>query len=293
MSRFKRALPMALAIAFVSAPTALANDYLTQTPPLSTSKVDPIGQEWTPRNYRYSIGYETSSTGPTGNNLVDGGFWNGAFGVDLLLGYTKGADSVQTQTTENIPNLITPTSSKSVQTTLAGSKSASAITFGGRPKLRVVQNNWLQVYGGFLLGATLTGSVDYPTGTITETFADRTQTGNKTVSEFGSGTITQSTSLQVFAGPSLGSEIYLRWIPHLALGFSTGLYFVSGGTTKTTTSTGNKNYTVTNGTAASPTAQNSNTSTTEVNPGLRGSTFGLGGSTFSILNTIFTVRYVW
>ncbi len=175
------------------------------------------------------------------------------------------------------------------QTTLAGSKSASSITLGGRPKLRVVQNNWLQVYEGFLLGATLIGSVDYPTGTIT----DRTQTGNKTVAKSGSVTITRSTSLQVFAGPTLGSEIYLRWIPHLALGFSTGLYFVCGGTTKTTTSTGNKNYTVTNGTAANPTVQNSNTSTTEVNQDLRGSTLGLGGSTFSILNTTFTVRYVW
>jgi hypothetical protein len=285
-------LAVTLVLSLLAAPgEARAVDFSSEKL-ISSTKVEPEAQAWMPKGYRFSVGYEAAAALPGAAFSV--GKWNGNFGVEILGAYGRSTDSSQESTVESVSNELVATSSKTVTTTYSGTSNPMQVMAAAKAKYRVLQNNWAQVYFGALGGTLWTSSASYQTGTRVATYADRSVAGNYSVSESGIGNIERSTSLQIFVGPLLGSEFYLKWIPHLALGFSTGFSLNVGGGSTTTTAIANKSYTVTGGVAGTPASHTSSRTTVETSPGtLRGTTFGLGGATFALFTTAFTVRYVW
>jgi hypothetical protein len=65
-----------------------------------------------------------------------------------------------------------------------------------------------------------------------------------------------------------------------------------GGETTTTTTTRNRTSTFVNGVEQPPTTDTVNVDVSESKQGLRGATFGIGGTTFNLFGS-FTIRYVW
>ncbi len=259
---------------------------------ISSTKVEPESQAWMPKGYRFLVGLESLGAMPV--TAISVGTWNGSFGIELLGAYSRNTDSVQESVVESVSNELIATSSKTATTSYSGAKNPMQVTLGTKAKFRVLQNNWAQVYFGGIGGLSWTGSATHQTGTRTESYADRSNTSNYSVSESGIGTVERSSALQLFAGPLLGTEFYLKWLPHLALGFSTGFSLNVGGGVTTTTSTATKSYSVTGGVAGTPVSHTSSRTTVATSPGhLRGATFGLGGSSFALFTTAFTLRYVW
>lgn len=248
---------------------------------------------WKAGLHNYNIGYEAAAgTGILGQNVIVGGLWfNSNLGLDVFLGYNKGANG-STETVTDSTNVLATPNTRTTTTSYSGTNTGSNITLGANVKYRLVQTDWFQFNIGMMLAFLPGSSGDYQTGSRTETYADVSNTGNKTVTETALGTITSKTSTQIAVGPRLGTEFYIKWFPHLAVGFSTGILTTLTGETTTTTDTTSQSYTVTSGTAGTPTTKTTSHSVATNKLGFRGTTFGIGGTTFSLTGT-FSLRYVW
>ncbi|MGZ6479137.1 MAG: hypothetical protein ACXWQE_07555 [Bdellovibrionales bacterium] len=272
-------------------------------PNLSARKTEPKERPWEtplpddpwagwPGKYSHYIGYEagTSSIGVIGRNLVVYGDWTGNFATEYFLGFEKGGDTFAKTTSSTSSGTGPVTQSDS--TTSTGAKNPYILTAGLGQKKKIYQGKWLQVYWGYFGGLTYTSSVSYDTGSTSQTTPDTTSPGTYSVTEAGLGTTKSATDLILFTGLKLGSEFYLRWFPNLALGFATGTMLTYGGKTTTTTTTESKTYSVVNGVPQTPTSVSSTETHTESDPGMRGTTFGIGGTSFQFTG-LFTIRYVW
>lgn len=231
-----------------------------------------------PETFRYSLGFERALSGsgatagadigPFPNDaLVIGRWFSPRFGLDLDVGISRTSDTFATNTT-------TTAAPDTTVETYTGTKSATNLFLGATVKYRWFQNEWLQVYVGSILGLRPGTKVEQPTGT-------RTTTGG-TTTEANYGTVTTERGTQFVIGPKLGAQFYPKWFPHVALGFATGIAFQFGGSTKTTTSTADKD--------AAGTVTDQTTTIANGDGRSNITTFGLGGTTFSLV-TAFNVRY--
>jgi hypothetical protein len=250
---------------------------------------------WHARRYQYEIGYEaaaTNTTGVLGTSVISFGTWfNEGSGIDFFLGFTKGANANAESISETTNELATP-KTKSATTTFSGTNAPFTLTVAANPKMRVYQTDWFQINVGLMAGIFIPASATYQTGTKTETYADATDPTNKTVSEVSYGTITARNKLSLGIGPRISTQFYIKWFPHLAVGFATGIFTFLGGDSETTTDTTTRAYTVVNGVEQAPSSKSTNHAVVTTRPGLRATTFGLGGTTFNFTGT-FTLRYVW
>jgi hypothetical protein len=246
---------------------------------------------WSPRNYSYFVGYESSSSslGVLGKNAIAAGYWDRGFGIEFFVGYTKTADTF-TQTTTTAENV---TATSQTQTTVSSNaRFPHTFVVGVNPKWRVYQNQWFQLSAGFIVAVSPPASVTYDTGTRVQTTPSTATPTSYSVSETGLGTVESATSLQLNAGVKLGTEFYVKWFPHLALGFATGIVTTVGGGTTTTTSTRTRSFSVVNAVEQAPTSDSNSTIVAEVPRGMSGTTFGIGGTSFQFTG-VFTIRYVW
>jgi hypothetical protein len=161
-----------------------------------------------------------------------------------------------------------------------------------QPKYVVFADRWLRATAGFMFAYTSTGSVSYKTGSTTTSWSDTAQETTYSVQRNDVGNVSSSTTGRLLLGPRVGTDFYLRWFPHLSLGFSTGLLFGSGGQTTTKTDTEDKSFSVTNGAEQVPTVHTKNSAKSTQTPGTTGETVAIGGSTFNLMGS-FTLRYVW
>ncbi len=247
---------------------------------------------WSPELQRYSLGYETALTGVLntfGQNAVLFGAWQGAWGVDFYFGYTRDAGSWADATTTADNNI---SNGRTLTTAYTGTKGAHTFVVGVGLKQRVIQSSWFQLHWGPVVALTTPSSVDYAVGTRVETFPSRDSLGNKTIQETGWGTTKDETNLGLSIGPRIGTEFYLKWFPHLSLGFATGILATVGAETTSTATTRTRTVAVVNGEEQTPAADSTSTGVTKSQKGLRGRTFGLGGTSFSFTG-IFTIRYLW
>jgi len=258
-----------------------------------TPQPDPAENKpwWSPESQQYALGYENGS----GNfnvfaqNAMVFGIWVGPrLGLDIYLGYTKDADTYTTTSASSESSLNT---TKTASTTYSGIKNQNYYTLGLGLKYVLYQNSWVQINFGGVAAVTLPSSATYSSGTITETFAVKTDPTNKSVVDTV-GSIEAKTALAYHVGPKIGSEFYLKWFPHLSLGFATGLLASFGGNTATTTTTRNKIFTVVNGTEQTPSTDTTSVSVADRDLGMRAKTFGIGGTVFNLFGN-FTIRYVW
>lgn len=135
-------------------------------------------------------------------------------------------------------------------------------------------------------------SVSYKTGSVTTSYADSSNLSNYSVSETGLGSVSSTSSAKMIYGPRLSVEFYLKWFPHIGLGFGTGLLMTQGGDTTTKTTTQTRSYSVTNGVAGTPTSSQTSSATDTVKTGGSSRTIAVGGTRFSLLGN-FAIRYIW
>jgi hypothetical protein len=225
-------------------------------------------------------------------NAATFGVWfNDLIGVEGMLGYAKTGDTATTDTTTQTNNLSTPQTSTTA-TTRSGTVNPSTWLLGAVIKFKFYQNSWFQFYGGGLFLFTPSSSAVTPTGTTVVTTPDTTKPGNATITETAIGGRTVHTDSTFSFGPKFGTEFYIKWFPHLAVGFGTGILATTGGDVTTTISSRSRNYAMINGVAQPATGDVSNPETTVTKPGMVGTTFGIGGTVFQFTG-IFTIRYVW
>lgn len=244
-----------------------------------------------PEDYKYLVGFESTSAslGVLGANSIVIGNWWETWGLEFLIGYTKNEDSSSSSVDTN-NNTIANTGTTT--TTFSGTKNNHTGSLGTVLKAKVFQNHWVQVYGGAFVGVNYFFKTNYQSGSKVETFTDLNSTGNKSVTETSLGNVEVKRTPQVAIGPKLGAEFYPKWIPHLAVGFSTGIATYFGGNTTTTSSLRTRTFTVVNGVDQPASADATRTTVTETSPGIKGVTFGIGGTTFQVTG-VFTIRYVW
>lgn len=246
-----------------------------------------IRQTWRPKLMDNSIGYENATLD---YNAISYSRWtNEKWGFDFLFGFQKSSDSFNKSETQSTDELAP---SRNISTTYSGSKNQQIFTLGTVGKYRIFQNDWLRIYAGGYLGLRYFTDVKYKTGTTTQSISNLNSPDDYTVSESSLGKIKNSTDLEVFLGPKIGSEIYLRWFPHVALGFATGFLYTFGGETETISDTSSRNYAVVAGVAQTPTAKSNNRTKTVRKPDGRGGVFGIGGTAFNLFGS-WTIRYVW
>lgn len=293
---------LALAEAVYRPPTPLPSRAFTRIPASEpaayrTSAVGPRAENseatswWSPENQRYSIGYEngTGNFNIFGRNAVS---LSHTFApnriVDIYLGYTKNADTITVGTSTADTAL---TNTRTITTSYGGVGNAHVITLGAGYRSVLYQNAWVQIHAGIVGALVLPFSAKYNNGSFVETFPNKDDADNRTIADtVGSVESREALSFQV--GPRIGSEFYVKWFPHLALGFSTGIITAFGGNTKTTTVVRTKNYTVANGQEQLPTTDNTTTTVSESRVGMRGTTFGIGGTIFNLFGN-FSLRYIW
>jgi len=250
---------------------------------------------WSPEMYKYAIGYESggSSNAVLGANNVVIGFWfPGDFGLDFYVGYTKAAGTANEETTVNETGTTTKT--KVTTKDYSGLSGANNMTFGLGLKMKGYQNSWFQFSYGIIAAYGGASRVEGRVGTIQETVPDTASPTTKTSVETNYGTIVTDTKSTISVGPKLGAEFYLKWFPHLALGFSTGVLATFGGETTATTTTRSRTTVTVSGTEQPNTSgtDGPTTVTSSTTPGYSARTFGIGGTQFQF-NGLFTIRYVW
>jgi hypothetical protein len=265
--------------------TLTADDSLAPTPSETSW--------WSTKGMRHSIGVELSdaSYGALGTTAIAYGYSRDKFGIDLYMGYSKEQDTAATTSTTSTNDAATP-KTKTVSQEFSGVKKPKQTTFGIQPKFYFFSDRWFKASVGFMIARTSSSAVKYNTGTTTTTYADSSNLNNYTVSQTDYGTVSQKSSDKTLYGPRLNTEFYLKWFPHIALGFGTGLIMSTGADATATSSTSNKTYAVTNGTAANPTVDQTESAEQKTPSGGTAKTLALGGSTFSLLGS-FTVRYIW
>lgn len=253
---------------------------------------------WRPQQQRKALGIETSSSsfGVLGTNAISYTHWTSASkGFEYLFGYSKTADSFTETLTATQSDTSSATQTLTEATAYSGTKNPHNFLLGLTYRDKIHQSDWLQIYWGLTGAVQYSTSASYRTGTSTKTTNDISDADTYTVTESaGFGATTQKGRLQVFIGPKFGSEFYLRWFPQLALGFATGVLTSFGTAAETLTVThGSPETTTVNNGVSTPPATTPETSVTTKNPGdFNGSTFGIGGQTFSFTGQ-FTIRYVW
>ncbi len=256
---------------------------------------------WSPETSHYSIGYEAAGSGTSvlGANNLTVGFWlPGDFGLDFYVGYNKAAGT--SAESKTIAETGTTTKTRVTTTIYSGFTGASNMTLGLGLKGRGFQNSWFQFSYGLILAYGGPNKVEGRVGETIETVPDTTIPNTKSSVETaangsaGYGTISTDTKSTISVGPKLGTEFYIKWFPHLALGFSTGLLATFGGESTQTITTRNRTVNTIAGTVQPDTSGTDGPTTTTVTttPGYQASTFGIGGTQFQFTGT-FTIRYVW
>lgn len=248
---------------------------------------------WAPENLKHSIGVETASAslGVLGTTVMAYSYWwSQKWGFEALVGFAKSSDTAQSSVDTNV-NVIN--NSQTITTAFTGVENPLQITAGAVIKNRVYQSSWLQVYWGGLAAVKYTGDVSYQSGSSTTTVPDLASPNDFTVTESNLGANQVSRELEYLIGPRIGTEIYLKWFPNLALGFATGVTYSIGGEQRTQTNTATRSYNVVSGVPQDPTTSNSssNTVVTRRPPGTI-NTFGFGGTSFSFTG-VWTVKYLW
>ncbi len=246
---------------------------------------------WAPHMSHYFVGYEGAggTVGVLGANAIAVGWWGANLGVEFYFGFTKTAGSFVDATsavTDTLTNSLVST------TTYTGTLSPPVLTLGIAPKFRLYQNDWIQVNVGGVVAVTPPMATSYPMGIRVETTSNVDSSGNKTVVETAYGTAQAKQDWQLSVGPRIGTEFYIKWFPHLALGFATGVMTSFGGYVQTTSNLRTRTYAIVNGVEQPPTTDSSTVSVSTPKPGYRAATLGIGGSTFSFVG-VFTIRYVW
>ncbi|NBX83135.1 hypothetical protein EBQ90_08615 [bacterium] len=254
---------------------------------------------WRPQQQRKALGIETSSSsfGVLGTNAISYTHWTSATkGFEYLFGYSKTADSFTETLTVTQSNTSAANQSLTEATAYSGTKNPHNFLLGLTYRDKIHQSDWLQIYWGLTGAIQYSTSASYTTGTSTKTTTNISDSDTYSIEESADfGNTTRKGRLQVFIGPKFGSEFYLRWFPQLALGFATGVLTSFGTPAETVAVThgSSSETTQVNNGVVTPPAPTPETSVTTKNPGdFNGSTFGIGGQTFSFTGQ-FTIRYVW
>lgn len=277
----------------IAAPRAESDDDASepaaQTDPLSVTK----NQAAAPLKLRHSLGVELSNAdfGVLGTTAINYGYMMPSFGVELYLGYNKTADTVKHTDAASENNISTPKTKTTISSD-TGKVNPTQFTFGIQPKYVLFADRWFRATTGLMLAYTTTSDVSYKTGTTTTTISDTSQPANYAVSQSDTGTVSVATKPRIIVGPRFGTDFFLRWFPHLSLGFSTGILMGSGGVTTTKTSTEDKVFAVTNGAEQTPTTHTNTSATEQQTPGSTKTTVAVGGTIFNLFGS-FNLRYVW
>jgi hypothetical protein len=246
---------------------------------------------WTPLNYRYSIGYEgnafLSGVLPI-NTVVFGTWFNEHWGMEFYLGLSKPGDNY-TESSSTFTDAVA--NSTTVTSAYTGTQTPTTVLLGVEPKYRLYQNNWLQISLGAVFAVSPPSSATYNVGQQQTTTTTATP-NNSTVVDNAFGSATAHQDWQFNIGPKIGSEFYLKWFPHLALGFATGILATFGGYVTTTSTQRTAQYQVLSGQNQTANPDQTTNSSSTPKPGYRGTTFGIGGSVFEFTG-LFTIRYVW
>lgn len=248
---------------------------------------------WSPKGMQHSIGVELSdeSFGVLGTDAIAYGFALEKFGIDLFFAYSKNSNSSRVSVTQSTNDTSTP-KSMTVTQSFTGSENPKRATFGIQPKYFIFSDQWFKASIGFMIAQTSSTSVRYKTGSVTTTYPDISNMSNYSVSESSFGSVASTTTAKLHYGPRLNIEFYLKWFPHIGLGFGTGLIQMSGGDVKNSTTTQTRSYAVTNGVAANPSTSQTSTTTETTKTGGASKTVALGGTKFNLMGN-FAIRYIW
>ena len=262
------------------------------SPPYSPPHAGSEGTSWwSPERQLYYLGFEgTAGASILPKAAVVFGYWaTPNVSIEGYLGYTKTTETYNESvaTTED-----SVSNTRSTVTSYTGSMTPHTFLIGGGARYKVVQTSWFQFTIGGVVAVVPGNNASNRTGTSTQTIQSLSVPTSFTTVETALGTVTSDTNWQLSVGPKLGTEFYLKWIPHLALGFSTGVFASFGGDTTTTTATRTRTYLTVNGVPQTPTSDTSSSTVAVQKLGTRGTTFGIGGTIFNLFGN-FTIRYVW
>jgi hypothetical protein len=265
-------------------------------PPQTKESLAPTPDQtswWSPKGMQHSIGIELSdsSFGVLGADAVAYGFSTEKFGLDFYLAYEKEANTASESVTQTTNDAQTP-KTKEVTTSYNGSVNPRQTTIGFQPKYIFYSDRWFKASFGFMLAQKAKTSVSYKTGSITKTYSDSSKLSDYSVSETDFGTVSSTVSSKMIYGPRLNVEFYLKWFPHISLGFGTGLLQTQGGDVTNSRNTQTRSYKVTNGVSAEPTSSETTSETGKIKTGGTSKTVAVGGTKFSLLGN-FAIRYIW
>jgi hypothetical protein len=248
---------------------------------------------WSPKGMQHSIGVELSDSnfGVLGTDAIAYGFALEKFGVDLYFAYTKDSNSATVNVTQSSNELSNP-KSMTVTQRFSGTENPKKTTLGIQPKYFFFSDRWFKASIGFLFAQTPKTSVRYKTGSVTTIYSDTSNMSTYSVSESSLGSTSSSVDAKLSYGPRINVEFYLKWFPHIGLGFGTGLIQTSGGDVKNSTSTQTRSYVVTNGVAATPTSAQTSVTTDTTKTGGTSKTIAVGGTKFNLMGN-FAIRYIW
>ncbi len=240
-------------------------------------------EEFNPYIYNYSVGLEgpaLTGTSILKETAVAFGLWvDRSLGMEFYLGYTRSADTATTTTT-NVANAFATT--RTLTTASTGTGATSQVILGGALKYRIHQRKHFGVSADFIFSINPGATVTYATGTHVETTPDTSDPTTYNVTDTALGNVNVGLSPSFRVGPRLTVDYHLPWLPNLLFGATFGVFTSIGGSTTTTTTVRTQTYAVTGGVAAAPTADTTTTTTAVLAPGTQSSTYGLGGSGFTI-----------
>jgi hypothetical protein len=244
---------------------------------------------WGDKSYRRRVGVDTLSLQAIGTQLSYGemfesrkSFW------ELSTGWSKGVNSAS-ESLSTSTNVIAKSSVRTYSN--SGSYSQGKYSLGGTYYWSLFRDRWIFVYWGVPLVLTYYPGGSYKTGTRSETVANTDAPTTYSVSESAYGTISYNTNFGIDTGLRLGSEFYIRHLPHLAIGLAGALFVGHRTNVDLRTQTRTRSFTVTDGTEGTAASDATVDTVVSSKPG-RSATSGANGGSFNLMGN-FSLRYIF
>lgn len=207
---------------------------------------------------------------------------------EMSTSWSKAANSAS-ETFSTTTNVIAKSSVRTYSN--SGAYNQGKYSLGGTYYLSLYRDRWLFVYWGVPLVLTYYPGGSYKTGTRTETVANTDAPTTYSVSESAYGTISYNNNFGIETGLRLGSEFYIRHLPHLAIGLAGALFVGHRTNVDLRTQTRTRTFTVTDGTEGTPASDTSVDTVVSSKPG-RSSTTATSGYGFNLMGA-FSLRYIF
>lgn len=257
------------------------------SPRAELKSADYLNPGWNPKRLKYGLGYSTGFLSAANTFTLD--LYKGKESWTFYFGLNKSSDSYSTSNATSTSGTSTITTTNTSSN--SGTKNPYAISLGASYNQSLIHSDWLMVRWGVFGGLDYFTKVKYSTGSRSESYASNAP-DTVTVTESAYGDVDGQRAMMFKLGPVVDTNVFIRWLPQLAIGLQGGILYATDSKNTTNTTVRTRTYQRINGVDQTPSSDSSTSTEARSLGGPSISTFAINGQTFNLFGN-FCLRYVW